>query len=76
MQDNVVVPTAFSELAALRLMPLAPKTSVMEITFVRPREILRKLPMNLPVGDRRSAPTARPHTSLRHPDLFWKEWPN
>jgi len=61
-----------SKLTAPNTTPSAPKNAKGRSTLVRPREIpstdsgqaLRKLPMNLPVADRRSAPTARPHTSL------------
>jgi len=70
--------TAFSDRASSsKLMtsnetPFAPTPLETKNAPVRPREIpstdsgqaLRKLPMNLPVGDRRSAPTARTHTSL------------
>jgi len=62
----------FSKLTALLGMPSVPKTLEIKVTSVRLREIpstdsgqaLRKLPMNLPVGDSRSAPTARPQCSL------------
>jgi len=62
----------FSKLLALLVMTSVPKKLEVKITSDRPREIpstdsgqaLRKLPMNLPVGDWLSAPTARPQCSL------------
>jgi len=54
----------FSKLTAPHNEPPVPITCRLNLTSGSPREILRKLPMNLPVGDRRSAPTARPNTSL------------
>jgi len=55
-----------------RALPGVPITCRLIKTSGSPREIpltdsgqaLRRLPMNLPVGDRRSAPTARPQCSL------------
>jgi len=64
--------SAVSKLTAPPDEPSVPIARRLNLTSGSPREIpstdsgqaLRKLPMNLPVGDRRSAPTARPHTSL------------
>jgi len=61
-----------SKLTAPHDEPSVPITGRLKRTSGLPSEIpstdsgqaLRKLPMNLPVGERRSAPTARPHTSL------------
>jgi len=65
-------PSAFSKLTASFDEPSVPTTRRLKRMSGPPRDIpstdsgqaLRKLPMNLPVEDRRSAPTARPQCSL------------
>jgi len=57
-------PSRFSLVKRARSQAPAWERDCETITPGRPREILRKLPMNLPVGERRSAPTARPQCSL------------
>jgi len=65
-------PSPFSKLTAPHDEPSVPISCRLNRTSGSPREIsstdsgqaLRRLPTNLPVGDRRSAPTAQLHTSL------------